>query len=145
MLNLFPAAAACAVLASSLASAGTIYKCTVDGKLSYGDRPCLGGAATELAVAPTPAPDPDTAARLARQRIMAMHLTERDVANEQRAERAREREQRSRAARQLKCDRLRLRQQWAQDDLRHAGAKGSEAARTKAQRHAQTVALECAS
>ena len=77
MNKLLPAVAACAVLAS--ASAQTMYKCMVDGKPSYGDRPCTNGVASELALAPTPAADPDTAARLARQHALAQQLTLRDV------------------------------------------------------------------
>jgi len=143
--KLYPALAACALLTHVCAAAETIHKCTVDGKLSYGDRPCTAGVASTLAVTPAPAPDPDTAARLARQRVLAMHLSARDVANEQRAEQERERAQRSKAGRQIKCDRLRLRHGWTEDDLRRAGAKATEATRIKARRQAQSLALECPS
>jgi len=139
MMKLFPAVAACAVLAS--ASAQTIYKCAVDGKLSYSDRPCASGAATELA--PPPAPDHETAARLARQSALAMQLTQRDAARAQQEERALQRARRAAAGQKLKCDRLRLRQQWAQEDLRSAESKTRAGAQLRARRQSEALALEC--
>jgi len=147
MWRLFPAVAACAVFAS--ASAQTIYKCSVNGTLWYGDRPCTTGVASELAVTPAPPPDPDTIARLARQHALAQQLIKRDAARDYRdeleAERELQRARRAASAHKLKCDRLRLRQQWAQEDVRSAADKSAAKARVKARRQGEAMALECPS
>ena len=145
MLRLFPAVAACAVFAS--AAAQTMYKCTEAGTLSYGDRPCTTGPSRELTIAPAPAPDPETMARLARQRALALLLMQRDAARDVYEERELKREEqrarRAASAHKLKCDRLQLRQQWAQEDVRRAADKSAETAHIKARRQREAMALEC--
>ncbi|WP_332875702.1 DUF4124 domain-containing protein [Massilia sp. S19_KUP03_FR1] len=143
MNKLLPAIAACAVLAS--ASAQTMHKCMVDGKPSYGDRPCTSGVASELAIAPTPAADPETAARLARQHALAQQLTLRDVLADAAERQEQQRARRAAAGQKIKCDRLRLRQQWAREDVRSASKNTSAAFERKARRQAQAMALECPS
>ena len=143
MNKLLPAVAACAVLAS--ASAQTMYKCMVDGKPSYGDRPCTNGVASELALAPTPAADPDTAARLARQHALAQQLTLRDVLADAAERQEQQRARRAAASQKIKCERLRLRQQWAREDVRSASKNASASFERKARRQAQAMALECPS
>jgi hypothetical protein len=144
MLRLFPAVA-CAACFSIVASASaqTIYKCNADGKLSYTDRPCSRGTSTALAV--PAAPDPETAQRLARQNVLAAQLTKRDTARAHQEELAMQRARRAASVQKIKCDRLRLRHQWAQEDARTAGVKNRDAAQVKARRQAQTFALECPS
>lgn len=143
MFKLFPVVAACALLAS--ASAQTIHKCMVDGKPSYGDRPCTSGTASALALPPAPAPDPDTVARLARQHALAQQLTLRDVLADAAERQEQQRVRRAAASQKIKCDRLRLRQQWAREDVRTASKNASAAAERKARRQAQATALECPS
>ena len=147
MWRLFPAVAACALFAT--AQAQTIYKCSVNGTLWYGDRPCTSGVASELAITPAPAPDPETIARLARQQLMAQQLMKRDAArdyhDEMEAARELQRARRAASAQKLKCDRLRLRQQWAQEDVRSAADKSADKARIKARRQGESMALECPS
>jgi hypothetical protein len=144
-MNTLPAVAVCAVLASALASAQTIHKCVIDGKPSYGDRPCTSGTATAMAVAPTPAADPETAARLARQHALAQQLTLRDVLADAAERQEQQRLRRAAAGQKIKCDRLRLRQQWAREDVRSASKNTSAALERKARRQAQAMALECPS
>jgi len=147
MWKLFPAVAACAVFAS--VHAQTIYKCSVNGTLWYGDRPCTTGVASALAVTPAPAPDPATIARLARQHALAQQLIRRDAARdyheEMEAAREVQRARRAASSHQLKCDRLRLRQQWAQEDARDAADKSAQKAQVKARRQGEAMALECPS
>jgi hypothetical protein len=142
MNKFLPVVAACAVLAS--ASAQTIHKCVVDGQPSYGDRPCANGVASELAVT-TPAPDPAMPERLARQHALAQQLTLRDVLADAAERQEQQRARRAAASQKAKCDRLRLRQQWAREDARTAPQKSSAAAERKARRQAQAMALECPS
>jgi len=143
MNKFLPAVAVCAVLAS--ASAQTIHKCMVDGKASYGDRPCTTGVASELAVAPAPAADPITADRLARQHALAQQLTLRDVLADAAERQEQQRARRAAASQKSRCDRLRLRQQWAREDVRTAGKSSTASAERKARRQAQAMALECPS
>jgi hypothetical protein len=149
MLRLYPAVAACAVFASAIASAQTMYKCTNNGTLTYGDRPCATGPSQQVTVAPTPQADPATLERLARQHALAMQLIARDAARDDYEERELKREQqrarRAASAHKLKCDRLRLRQQWAQEDVRRAPQKSTGNAQVKARRQQQAMALECPS
>ena len=143
MFKFFPALA-CAVLASS-AAAQTMYKCSEGGTLSYSDRPCTSGVAGVLAVTPAPAPDPITAERLARQHALAQQLTLRDVLEDAAARQEQQRARRAASSQKIKCDRLRLRQQWAREDVGTASRKSSAAAERKARRQAQVTALECPS
>jgi hypothetical protein len=143
MMRLFPAVAACAIFAAVPAPAETIYKCSTDGKVSYGDRPCTTGTSTELKVA-APAPDLETMARMARQITLAQQLTARDDARTLREEQAIDRARRSAAAQKRKCERLQLRHRWAVEDVRSAAAKAGAAARVKARRQQEAMALECA-
>jgi hypothetical protein len=143
-MRLHQALAACAVLASTAAAADTIYKCTVDGKTSYGDRPCASGTSTELKVS-APERDIETMARMARQIALAQQLTARDDARALREEQAAERARRSAASQKSKCDKLRLRHRWALEDARTAADKKGTAATTRARRQAEAMALECPS
>jgi hypothetical protein len=147
MLRLFPAVAACAIFAS--APAQTMYKCTEDGTLAYRDRPCRTGPSYEMAIRPAPAPDPETLARLARQHALALQLMQRDAARDVYEERELKREEqrarRAASAHKLKCERLRLRQQWAQEDVGRAAPKTAETAHVRARRQQQAMALECPS
>lgn len=144
MMRFNPMVAACAICisVSAPAAADTMYKCAADGKLSYGDRPCTKGTATEMKVA-APERDIETMARMARQIALAQQLTNRDDARALRAEQAAERAERSAAARKIKCDRLRLRQRWALEDASTAAPKKGAAASIKARRQAESMALEC--
>jgi hypothetical protein len=144
MIRFIPMMAAYAICisSSSSAAADTMYKCAVDGKISYGDRPCSTGTATEMKVA-APERDIETMARMARQIALAQQLTNRDDARALRAEQAAERAERSAAARKIKCDRLRLRQRWALEDARTAAPKKGAAATVKARRQTESMALEC--
>jgi hypothetical protein len=127
------------------AAAQTVYKCTVDGKVSYGERPCAHGKTTALEVPPAPS---GAAAAEALERDKA-HLAalqkERSSANalEARDEREHQRAARAAAATRSKCERLRLQQKWAEEDAARAGKATSAAARLKAKRQAEALAVQC--
>jgi len=132
------------------ASAGTIYKCRDGERVSYSDQPCAGAGST-LAVPDAPPPDPATQERLEHQRATVLQLEKARLTQASRDEREFERAQRTSLAERKRCDRLRLQRQWADEDLarqRLAGndparAAAGEAARLKARRQADTLALEC--
>jgi hypothetical protein len=131
--------------------AQTVYKCKVDGKTSYSDRPCAQGASQAL---PPPPAGISPADQMGPQGGDARTLLEADklrfardkelARNQAREERERSRSARTAQARRQKCGKLRLRHKWAEEDLAHTvhGPK-YEAARIKLRRQAETLAVEC--
>jgi len=144
MLKLMAAMAACA-LAQTVAASGanTIYKCTVNGKVSYGDQPCSAGTGAELAVRAAPAPDKAAAEKLASDKLRLAELQKDRATAELREERERQRTAKAAATLRQKCERLRLKQKWMEEDLRALRGEALAGARLKAQRQAETLAVEC--
>ena len=132
---------ACAL--AQAATAQTIYKCSAGGKVSYGEQPCADGKATALAVPPAPADTGSAAQNLARDKARLAALQKERGANEARAERDGERAARAAATQRQKCERLRLKSKWAREDLAGAGREATDAARVKAKRQAEALAVEC--
>jgi hypothetical protein len=124
------------------AAAQTVYKCTVDGKVSYGDQPCAHGRTTELAVPPAPS-GAAAAEALARDKARLAALQKERASVEAREERERQRAARSAATLRQKCERLRLQARWAEEDAARAGKATSAAARLKARRQAEALAVQC--
>jgi hypothetical protein len=136
---------------SQAASGQAVYKCTVDGKIEYGDRPCAGGVLLRV---PAPGATPaEAGAALRSERETLLALDKLRLAHEQQAQRERElalREERHQArdrkaadAQRLKCDKLRLRQKWSDEDRAHLAGPAAEAARLRARRQAEAMAVEC--
>lgn len=123
--------------------AATIYKCVTNGKVSYGEHPCADGATTTLAATAAPADASVAADRLARDKARLAQLEKRRNAQAELDERKRERAARAAATQHQKCERLRLKHRWADEDLQHAGREAKRAARLKAQRQAEALAVEC--
>lgn len=128
-------AAACALHAPAHAE---LYKCHEGGRVSYSDRPCAGAGAP-FAVRAAPAPDPDAAARLERARATLLALEKTRAEQSQVDERA----ERAAQARRTLCDKLRLQRRWADEDLARSRGDARDAARIKARRQAETLALQC--
>lgn len=137
-----------AICMHQAASAGAVYKCVDGGRVSYGDRPCPGKGG-ELAVPAAPVPDPQAEERLARRRVFLAELDKAKAAQAAREERdsaLAERAGRAALGQRRRCDKLRLQKRWTDEDLARAGKvgkDGKDAARIKARRQAETVALEC--
>ena len=127
------------------AGAQTIYKCTTDGKVSYGEQPCAAGKTTELTVLTVPpAPSGKEAAEaLARDKARLAALQQGRASADAREERERERGARAAAATRQKCERLRLQVKWADEDAARAGKEAATAARLKARRQAEALAVQC--
>lgn len=140
MLRHLPILTACIVCHA--AAADPVYKCNEGGRISYSDRPC-GHAASVLAVPEAPAPDPDASARLERDRAALLELEKARVTRELREEREAVRARREAASMRRRCDKLRLNQQWAEEDARRSTGAALEAARIKARRQAEALAVEC--
>lgn len=136
------------------ASADGVYKCSAGGKISYADRPCAEGQSTRLpppAAGVTPPEASAVATRDARTLVEFEKLRlarEKEKAREQnreeaRAERSRQQRARAALAHRKTCDKLRLRRKWADEDALRAGGKAHDAARRKARRQAEALAVEC--
>ena len=137
------AALLCATALSSHAQ--DIHKCTIDGKISYGDRPCPATAtAVSVLTAPAaPPPDARAAGSLARARKEAQAREKARLAREDKQDRADTKAAQAAGVQRRKCDKLRLNRQWADDDVRRATAATIDTARIKAQRAADSLAVEC--
>lgn len=146
---LIPVLAACALCQPSLAQ--VVYKCQVDGRIEYADRPCAGAVALKVPPAPASAGTGSDAARRDRETLLQLEklrLTremreERERATAMREQRAQAREQRTMEAQRRKCAKLRLRQKWLDEDRSRMTGKTAETARVKARRDAEMLAVEC--
>lgn len=160
------AAGAVACTFASAAHAGqTVYKCRVNGQLTYSDRPCPGGQGETLA---PPAlqrdagiPVGDTAGvgtgdsrvllelekertELARQQAIAARAQAQQQAAAAREQRAQARAGRVEVKQLQHCDKLRLQRKWLAEDLSKAHTPAQqEALRTKLRRHNESMAVEC--
>lgn len=134
-----------AALASLNAQAQNIYKCTLDGKVSYGDMPCTSDAATSstLAVPAAPAAAPAAAADLQRLKKESAAMDKARQKIEQREARDAERAARTAAVRRKRCAKLTLTKQWAEEDVRRAAPANVDKARLRAKRTGETLMLEC--
>lgn len=145
-------------LAWPAASAQGIYKCNAGGKISYADRPCLAGTSTRLPPPPSGVDLPDKNAvatrdartlvefeklRLAREDKLARDKAREQAREEARVERSRQQRARAALAHRKTCDKLRLRRKWADEDALRAAGKAHDAARRKARRQAEALAVEC--
>lgn len=142
MHRLLSIATACILCQAQPQAAGAIYKCHEGGRVTYADRPCPGPGA-ELPVRAAPAPDRETQARMARARDMALEIDQLRAEQALREERDGERARRAGLAVRKRCDKLRLQRQWLEEDLARTRGDAKEAARIKARRQAETLAVEC--
>ncbi len=125
--------------------AQAVYKCTVDGKVAYGDRPCERGETTQLKIPVAPEPDPDAARALQRDTLELARVQKARYAREAIEERQRARASRAAAVQAQRCAKLRLNKKWADEDLAKEAGDRKESLRIKARRQKELVALECPS
>ena len=130
--------AGCAVTAHA-----QVYKCTVDGKVTYSQNPCERGDERVLTVPDAPAASPESARELERMRRAGEQLEKERVVRETAQERIDTSANRAAATRRQRCDKLRLQAKWAEEDVRRAQPQAQEAARLKARRAADRIAVEC--
>lgn len=125
------------------ALAGAVYKCTVDGKVTYSDAPCATGASVVLETPAAPPADPAAGAALRNQQKQADTLQKARLKREERDERDAARAAKDAAVQRKKCDQLKLKKRWADEDARRASGSATEAARLRAHRAGEAMALEC--
>jgi len=139
------------ILAAGLfATAGqaqSVYKCSDGGRTSYSDRPCAGGASKPLPPPPVGISPADTMGPQGGDARTLLELEKARIAREktqEKEERALAKQAKTAQARRQKCDKLRLRRKWAEEDLaRTVHGPKHEAARLKARRQAEALAVEC--
>jgi hypothetical protein len=127
------------LLAACLCSAGLqaqdVYKCSTEGKTSYRDRPCADGVSTALPPAPPGTPAADTMGPQGGDARTLLELEKARIARDKAAERqgrVEVRQARAAQSQRKKCERLRLRRKWAEEDLaRTAHGPKQEAARIR--------------
>jgi hypothetical protein len=131
-------------------AAGTVYKCRIDGKLSYSDRPCPEGQGQALPPAPAGIPVDDTAGVTTGDSRTLLDLekvrTERakQEAIENRESRAQAHAGHVRVRQLERCQKLQLQHKWLEEDLAKAQTPARQAAaRTKLKRQRETMAVEC--
>jgi hypothetical protein len=125
------------------AGAQALHKCTIDGKVSYSQQPCLKGVASVIEVPEAPKPDPAVAADLKRQEREAEKLASQRRKREAREERESLAEARAVASHNKKCKKLQMQRKWAEEDARGATLQNTERANVKAKRAADMYQLEC--
>jgi len=126
------------------ALAGAVYKCTADGKVSYSDVPCAASAtASTLETLTAPQIDPAAGAVLREQKKQADTLQKARLKREERDDRESARAAKEAAVQRKKCDQLKLKKRWADEDARRATGSATEAARLRAHRAGEAMSLEC--
>ena len=133
-----------AALAGNHAAAQSVYKCTVDGKISYSDMPCpAGAAASSTLAAPKPPADTSAAADLQRMQKESAALQKSRQKIEEREARESERATRTATARRKRCAKLALTKKWADEDARGATSANAAKAGLRAKRAGESFSLEC--
>jgi hypothetical protein len=130
-------------LAAEICHAQTINKCTVDGKVTYTEQPCQAGSASVIAVPEAPPANPDAAAELKRMQVQSLALEKERHKREARDEREQMQQARAARAHHKQCAKLRMEKKWADEEARGATVQNLDRAKTKAQRAADKLALEC--
>ncbi|HJV02527.1 MAG TPA: DUF4124 domain-containing protein [Burkholderiaceae bacterium] len=128
------------------ACAQPVYKCTsADGKISYGAEPCRDGRGVVLDAPATPSASAaaKSAAELAGARREADALQQQREQQDKADARAQARAGRAAEALRLKCGRLKLHRQWADDAAKSASGKAAAHAQLRARYAADKLALEC--
>ena len=145
MMRLLFLSAAC--LLSAAVHAQSVYKCTLEGKTSYSDRPCAQGASKALPPPPAGISPADTMGPQGGDARTLLALEKARIARENEAakqEAAQAKQNRAAHAKRQKCERLRLRHKWTEEDLaRSVHGPKQEAARLKARRQREALAVEC--
>lgn len=134
--------ASCTLLATP---ALAVYKCEINGKLSYSDKPCAKGKESQLESTRAPSPKEQHAANQA-------YLRDKRTLNKLEKEKQRqaviEEKAQLRAAKQAEkqkkyCNKLALQLRWAQEDVARASGKKTAVAREKALRAEEKYTQAC--
>lgn len=123
--------------------AQAVYKCRIDGSLTYSDLPC--GSDT-LTLQNTPASPRNTTISedsLRHEKSEIARLQRFREQRERQDQQIRDLAARGAAARERKCKSLSLQLRWREEDLRNATLQEERKARVRARRAAEKLAQEC--
>lgn len=128
------------------ASAQPVYKCTANGKISYGEAPCGAGAAQQQLSALASSAPPTHPDQNAKLRQEAQQLTQQRHRREAREEQAQQRADKKATLQRQKCANLQLQRQWAHEDAAHEKRSNNDSAKAalKARRADEKWTVECA-
>jgi len=130
-------------LLSGGAGAQSLYKCRVDGTLTYSGSPCAGTPSTAVEVPEAPTPSPGSEKALARQRESADRLTRERVKRETAEARQEQSRARQGEAQRQRCGKLRLQKKWADEAVAASTDANRGRAETKARRAQEALILAC--
>jgi hypothetical protein len=144
MKTLLLAIALCAL--GSAASAGQMYKCTVNGKVTYSDKPCETGVAETKVGVYVPPTDYGAMHIKNRQKALANQIDREKQQEEYEADRAaRNRSYRAQqeAMDKERCVAMRASLRAREDQVRRQGGTDGEAARMQVRRQGEALAQQC--
>ena len=125
------------------ASAQSLYKCTVNGKVTYTGAPCKEGQTKAIEVPPAPKTDPAREQDLQRQKVA---LSKLERARSLREDQERERQvERAATANEQQCAQLRLDKQAADESANQGAVAARPAKREKAELLGEALAAQCKS
>jgi len=143
MPRLLPLLALSLCLLPAAASAQSLYKCRIDGVLTYSGAPCPGAASTPIEVPPAVPRAPDADSELARQKAQAARLQEQRQKKEAAQSRLDQARGRLAESQRQRCAKLRLQKKWADEGVAAASDRNRGQAAAKARRAQEALLLAC--
>jgi hypothetical protein len=125
------------------ASAQKLYKCRVEGKLTYSGAPCKGVPSTPVEVPDAPKPDPAVAAELKREEATLAKLEKERKTREAQDKRFAASDERLASVRRDRCEKLRLQKKLADEEVTASAGAETQALKERAMRVAEYVQAEC--
>lgn len=139
MLRIIPVLLMVAVCGG--ANAQELYKCTVNGKVTYSVAACKEGTMKAIPVPPAPKPDPNRGDALKREQAALAALQQARAEREAKEQRAEQ--QSSTAARTERCAKLRAEKQVADENASRGPGFNRANLRNKADQIGEVLAAEC--
>ena len=125
------------------ASGQSLYKCTVNGKVTYTGAPCKEGQMKAIDVPPRPVADPMREQELARQKVALTNLEQARALRE--SQEQKRQVDRDATAREQQCAQLRLEKQTADENANQGAVAARPALREKALHLGEALAAQCKS
>ena len=125
------------------AHAQTLYKCRVNGTVTYSGAPCEGAPSTALTVPEAPTPDAGAADDLKRQQAQAGKLEKERRVREAAQERRDQAAARTAASRSERCKKLALESKWANEAANSAAGFDKQQLVEKARRMRESMSVSC--
>ncbi|SHG96198.1 DUF4124 domain-containing protein [Massilia sp. CF038] len=125
------------------ASAQSLYKCRIDGTLTYSGSPCPGVSSTAVEVPPPVKAEAGTEPDLKKMQADATKLQKERNAKEQSQAKLDQAAARLAESKRQRCGKLRLQKKWADEAVAAGSASAKDKATEKARRLGDQLQLEC--